>query len=955
MTQNKEQDIRIIQLSKWQIPKSKSVMEYMGEAAYLSIGYFDMIDVCKVQEEGIHPLLAAYGMSHRHDAQRNGQRTISLLENYTMQELIIFADVKSKRFNQEEIDTFWRADSLVMFVSLIHIDSESDVHKIIENIHNCFNGKEYLVYFSFDYSGIILLAKNMGMKEYLRLLFRLNYDNKDREQWIRDSNSFFGFSKKELKEYFDEFDRADDIKEALSHMNSSNFDERFSVSVNVGVQNYNVYRKFKENVEAIGPKISEYGLFGRHDISLVNEDADLKWLVYVQYLLDKFTRVDAGQKEDQLLSTHETFVKLSPMGDFEDTEKNRENSFYDSVKENLDALCDDFVQKLDEERYNGEYKIPVLAVKYSILSILKNGFAEDFVLCMYQSFCEFIQYLSEKMAHEKDDIMEFDKCFSNYFRGLNSLVNSAMHSERQFIQATAFNAIIYDVPPKIMAFYIAMINEFQQMIRSEKDKQYTFLLTPSFYNEISMDVISYNRERPPHNRILMVKINERSLYNPQEVIRRMAHEVAHYVGDDLRIRELRKKHTKLSIIYIILSHVLHEVFLETDDIYDLIEEIEQELSARTRFGDDEENYSEDLMAILPNIADEFCRNNKIGICICGYIEAMLKAYLGEQSTELEDIQNVRGRLWDYLMLIAGRCYLFHQEISKDAFCTKKFGEMEIQVLKNFIWEDVKEEIVYINREREILMYDRGKISQSAIRRSGSGILNERVVGEFVKSIASMYSESFADIEMLLLANISYASYLEGFIIDEGLDVDTLHVHLEDLSRISMVVFAMQFAGIWDSSGCEAHFSESQKGVREKLQKLQSKIGKQINILKATISDQGKEGVGAYYGIGKTFAGKGEKDGESLEMMWEVGDTLPHSSDNVTFYINEKLFIYLIECINRSVEHYSKGEKCEKISKLRKTIQTVADFEEVETVFGIICETIRDYKTDIMQLSESSRI
>ena len=65
---------------------------------------------------------------------------------------------------------------------------------------------------------------------------------------------------------------------------------------------------------------------------------------------------------------------------------------------------------------------------------------------MYKPFCEFLEYLTEKVSAADLSARDFDACFSKFFRSLNALVNSVMHSERQFIQATAFNAIIYDVP-----------------------------------------------------------------------------------------------------------------------------------------------------------------------------------------------------------------------------------------------------------------------------------------------------------------------------------------------------------------------------------------------------------------------------------------------------------------------------------------------------------------------------
>ena len=192
---NKKQDIRIIQLAKWQIPKTKSVLGYDGASTYLSIGYFDMIDASSAaQGQYIHPLLAAYSASQRHLNQRFmreiSTEDVTLSEDYTVQELLLFTNIGANGFYDTEITAFWGHSSPVMFVSLIHIDNESKIDAIISKIKNCFSGKNYLYYFSFDYSGIVLLAKDMELNSYLKLMFRLNYENKDGQKLIRDSYSF---------------------------------------------------------------------------------------------------------------------------------------------------------------------------------------------------------------------------------------------------------------------------------------------------------------------------------------------------------------------------------------------------------------------------------------------------------------------------------------------------------------------------------------------------------------------------------------------------------------------------------------------------------------------------------------------------------------------------------------------------------------------------------------------
>lgn len=953
---NKKLDIRMIQLARWQIPKTKSVFDFNNENTYLSIGYFDMIDASDVMEQNLHPLLAAYGASQRHpDISRENdwdgteEKNTSLLRDYTVQELLLFTNIREEQksgFEEEKIKAFWKETSPLMFISLIHIDNESRIDVIISKIQKCFQGKEYLYYFSFDYSGIVLLAKNMNLKSYLQLMFQLNYESENGNKVIRDSYSFYGFHKKELKRIFDALDQGECIKDAFSKSCLKEREETFTVSVNIGIQNFNIYENFINTVKNYSPDVKEYGLFGRHDISIVKEDANLEWLVYIQYLLDQVTK-DEEVAAEYLFSTHETFIKVSNIGEYADIapKKDTSNSAYQMAQERLDTKCSDYFEMLKrkKEQYNGEYGIPIEAVKNSILSIMKNRFAEDFVLCMYQSFYEFLEYLLEKMGHEDDDIRKFDDCFSEYFRGLNSLVNSAMHSERQFIQATAFNAIIYDVPSKIMAFYVALIDEFQGIMRGETDQCYTFLLTPSFSNEISVKIISYSEERPPHDRILMVSINERSLYNPKAVIRRMAHEVAHFVGDELRERASRKKRVKLSILYIILSQVLHGSYLSSWDLYGLIEKIEKVLSTDTRFADNEYNYSEDLLKVLPEIAEELTLNHRIKNLLYNYIMGILKNYLMGRASEREEYKEEREEIWRYALELSGPDVGTPTGSLQDAYEKRNFSETQLQLLTNLIYRDMKEELGIVNKDKEVLK-QKGRVSQSLISRVGSKILNEKTVGEYVKTLSNIYSEAFADVQMVLLTGLTYEDYLEGFINEEKIDISRWEFQMEDNCRISMVTFALRITGVWEQPDTEKKVSERvQKEQSDELVEFQKKIEEQIVVLKRSISETGKCEVNECFGAAADISDSEKHKSDQNTIVWSADDEAPNN--NILYYINEHLLIYLLECIKKSADCY-RSKSMEEIGRLRKLIRTVSDFEDVQIVFSDICNEIRGYKDRI---------
>lgn len=955
---NSKQDIRIVQLAKWQIPKTKSVLRYDGESTYLSIGYFDMIDASPVgQGQRIHPLLAAYGASQRHLDQRflgkASETGVSLLGDYTVQELFLFTNIGVNGFSETEITEFWEHSSPMMFISLIHIDNESRVSAIISKIKTCFAGKNYLYYFSFDYSGIILLAKDMELASYLKSMFRLNYENKDGQKLIRDSYSFYGFHKKELKKIFQALDDGISLEQAFCESQFRDSTEQFTASVNIGVQNFKIYQEFLKKVKDVNSNIEEYGLFGRHDISLVNKDANLKWLVYVQYLLDRFTQknrdgsVEKEVSSENLFSTHETFVKVSDIGNYEDIDPKavQSDEAYKLAKERLDALCNEYLQKMkkNKERYNGEYGIPIAAVKDSILSILKNRFAEDFVLCMYQSFCEFVEYLKEKMEYADDDVEKFNECFNDYFRGLNSLVNSAMHSERQFIQATAFNAIIYDVPSKIMAFYVALIDMLQKLMLTENDKKYTFLLTPSFSNEISVRIISYSGEKPPHDRLLMVSINERSLYNPKAVIRRMAHEVAHFVGDDLRRRGPRKKYIKHSVIYIILSQILHGSFLSIPDLFDLINKIEQALAENIKFADDRNNYSEELLAVFPDIADEFRNNRKITELLYDYIRKVMRSYLEGDAANDPDYQEDREALWKYILELTKQRGGIPKGILEESYVRKNFGGTQLEILAKLIFCDLDQELALINKDQELLL-QAGWVHQSVIARVGSRILDGRTMGQYVKGLSDAYSEAFADIQMVLMTGLTYEAYLEGFVNEENIDVERWDDQFEDSVRISMVTFALRITGVWEQPDIEELFLQNSPEARQKLFGLQKKIEKQIALVKNSILDEEKKKIEKYYAVANTFvSADNHVPGDKEELWLENGYWL---DNNVMYYINEQLLLYLVECIAKSVDWYRHKER---IWRLRKTIKTVSDFEDIENVFTTICSEIKDYKINIFKL------
>lgn len=321
------------------------------------------------------------------------------------------------------------------------------------------------------------MAKDISIKDYTELLFKINYSNQEGKKQVKDTFSIYGLQKDKRQNIFNIFSA--DGWDRQSVMEYLNNEENYEIAVNVSVQNYQAYNSFKSKLEVFekkfGYKSEAFKLSGRHDVSIVNKKADMIWFLFVQYLLDQYTQESVGD-----FYSYESFVKVELNENY--TDQKPPCNGYDKLIKRIKTTCGIFEMYAQECGYNS-YCIPIKEVCASIISILDNGFAEDFVICVYQPFIEFLEYLAGKMKEQlqctgETKIQysgEFDKCFCAYFDGLNALVNSAMHTDRQFIRATSFSDIFYDVPPKIMAVYVAIIYKIRGIMQTEGERRYTFL------------------------------------------------------------------------------------------------------------------------------------------------------------------------------------------------------------------------------------------------------------------------------------------------------------------------------------------------------------------------------------------------------------------------------------------------------------------------------------------------
>ena len=861
-------DSREIRLGKWNIPRNEKTNYTSGGNVYYALGYFDMIGIEKIKENREeayhHPLVQAYEYSYRlkDDFQ----------SDYFVQEIKAFTNISEDiklGFTDKKISKFWENNSLILCFSMLQLYLENDIENILDKIREVFSNVNYLYYFTLDYSGIIILAKDISIKDYTELLFRINYSNEESEKQVKDTFSVYGLQKRMLHNIFKMFSSGKWNKNTI--LGYFNDEADYEIAVNISVQNYSEYESMKKCLSDFESEYrynsESFKLSGRHDISIVNKKTDMVWLLYVQFLLDRYTQKSVGD-----FYTYESFIKVKLQDTYAD--KKCEFKPYKKLIKKIRKAYEVFEEKAKKCGYNS-YCIPVKEVCASIISILNNGFAEDFVICMYQPFFEFLEYLENKMEEQikgkKAGIQyfeAFDKCFCSFFDGLNTLVNSAMHTDRQFIRATSFSNIFYDVPPKIMAFYVAIIYRIRTIMQTEGEKRYTFFMAPSFSDEVSVKIISYNENKMPCDRILKVSINERSLYNPEAVIRRMTHEIAHYVGGELRKRSLRKEKIIDTIVYIVLQQILHEDFKCGKAFINLKKEIVGDIINDCGIDCKKNNYSNDLKHLYRQII-QYMINAEVAVH-----ERIRKYVLQEIESMLEE-----GRYGYFSEIVENEIRIHKKIVIEKFYRGLRLTSIQKEYLSTLVLKDIINEMLRLAGEVN---------RKSVVFSMGNTIFNETdSLKSYAKTLISLYSETYSDLQMILLLKISYEDYLKGFINDEIIDINNLEENNEDISRIAVISQLMQEKRKWN----------------EKINCGNLNMVKKMDVIITKFQSEIKK------------------------------DDSPYREQN------QNLKEYLQECMKMSEEFYfSKKE----INELRTVIGVLLKYDDAKRVYSTICSVISKY-------------
>lgn len=905
-------DSRLIKLGKLFVPKTEPFSSFNKVSEkpnrYLSTGYFNYISIDKIESPSPdnnekNSLSRVYTLSNKKiDVPNNDECSYQYVK--------VFTNIGDHGYKEEEVESFWNNKELVLFISMIHI-CDTNIETVRSQIDKVFKEKEksYLIYYTFDYSDIIIFCKSPKITDYLNLIYDIDFNIE--ENLVEDSYTVYGYESCFYEDLFE--NNKDKEFNEIDWKNYCKYDEHFFASINIGLQSHN---KLYELVKLI--EVDEYKnniqicrMYGRHDISIVNTNADSKWFLYALMKVD-IASIKTNKSDVNGLILYETFIKQKVESDsLKKTffKPPKASDFYEKVRKKLSQELNNIISEFSNTKDFENYIIPIQEIINSTLSVIKNNFAEEFILSMLESLLTFLKHIIElkkdydiSKGKNKEKIkIWINEYINEYFNALNCLVSTVMHTDRQFIQATAFNAVFFDVPPKLVAYYSSLIFQFREIMKDPLEKVYAFMFTPNLKYGITLTPLS-NEEVPPVDRTILISIAEDAMYNFESVFRRLAHETAHYAGDSLRCREIRKNRLLSTLFYLCFYELENPNIKYTEKLSYAIKSIVEKINDANLLSS-ENYYSCEFEIFEKQLFDCFFEGRK---------DDVLKGLYQIIQESLEEYFEIDYEVY-YSDLIQDFENIYNNSISTTY-------AKEEQHQKKFPF--VKEFAKYYSSKT---LYGCHKMVL------GNNKHNEKVHTQF-KAFIDIYKETYADIQSIILLNISFEEYLSSFVFHEQLKVTTVKDSLSDLGRILLVSNLFLTLGVWDVFSAD---NEDVKYLENLILYNCGQIG--------DYADNNKELIKSIRTVIKSTSIMSIINKKKNNVNFEAKQFLGDVDVEELNYPFALLYDYLLNCIKISLDKYKELEIINQIQGLRTQYKKLIKFNDIVGIIDEINKSNNKYK------------
>lgn len=437
----------------------------------------------------------------------------------------------------------------VFFITLNYPKTEVDYECIKKFLKNLI-GDKIVVYETFDNYDFILLSYGQSIQEIDKAVFRK----------INTCLNTLSLNSKKIyvRDFYNMYITNFQVLNSENINNSERMDIKIQLSLKQGKDFSNFNSSLKKIAKEIDPNCEIKNISGSKNLFLLlkNIDCNILFSLYQTTNSEGFFALNSESRKTYIKSTNLKF--LTDLEDFYYTNINDSNindSYSNSISQ-LKQLKEDIENLSNIEKY---YRKEIIRLCTAMENILKNSLPDYSFLALYMGLKKFV----EKLSKESHDL-PISKCVPLFLEASSKIIDTSKTMQIGYYPKQEYISKETIAPSELICYYSAFVWKMSSEIINYENKNdnskpvFTFCLNPSSEENVKITAL-FMDDGLINDRLLLVYIPIKYLYNYQIMLFSLCHEASHYCGEYVRSREDRTKYICDAYLLYLFDNILSNI------------------------------------------------------------------------------------------------------------------------------------------------------------------------------------------------------------------------------------------------------------------------------------------------------------------------------------------------------------------------------------------------------------
>lgn len=558
------------------------------DSNYSCWGYYDGMDIAKINKNEYSELSEKHSLSPVSELWYcAGEKIGQINGQYSSQNIGLFRCMQD---DEQNVVDFWQENDVTIFFGVAFLKlikpmeyydfaqrMEEKINQNVDQKYSC----RIITYCTFDNADLILLIHGNSlwyMEQNLRQI--------EMAPEVRYQHSVLGVSEQYLSACLQQ-------KKILECWKES----ECAVNENVARLEIRIVSSGETQLMAIEKRILEetnnkYGIknfnaakyayvSGHENLVILFEDTDVKSMLalllpkgfatHQNESYEKRRNSDTGQHEPQLYNIESSYMlKCEDLSSVEGESYSQQaetmgvsNNWIQEQIENYKKHLGEAHKKKDEGLY--AYFWAALQTLNTLMQYERFALSEDIYYLLYLSFKMFDEKLTEALNKAYDNSEDKDYAFRmsqikkslcEYISSVNSVIYHTIHTDQVFLMIPGYSGTSFSIPIKLNMLFL-WFTDCVAYLLGNNERKYQCILVPTMESTPETCRLQFGCEETKF--LVCVKISQRTLYMPRELMIILAHEMGHYIGGDLRCRDVRSQKLKKFVAQYFIDCVLPNI------------------------------------------------------------------------------------------------------------------------------------------------------------------------------------------------------------------------------------------------------------------------------------------------------------------------------------------------------------------------------------------------------------